>query len=67
MNEPDSDRVAFILFRISNPFQYRAALARLRVLEVAPANTALAQERARLELAVSRYLAMGDAAARSEH
>lgn len=60
MDELKSDHVAFILFRISNPFQYRAALARLRVLEDAPANSSMARERYQLEIAVSRYLAMGD-------
>lgn len=60
MDELASDRLTFILFRIENPFQYRAALARLRVLEGAPPNTPLAAERRQLELAVSRYLAMGE-------
>jgi len=60
MDELASDRLTFILLSIENPFQYRAALARLRVLEGAPANTPLAAERRQLELAVSRYLAMGE-------
>lgn len=59
MNDPTADRIAFLIFQVSNAAQYRAALARLRVIENAPANSPMAQERARLELAVSRYLAMG--------
>lgn len=59
MDNSKQDGVAFVFFRVTNPFEYRAALARLRALESAPPNSALAQERTRLELAVSRYLATG--------
>jgi len=62
MDESDADLFPAIVFRITNPSHYRAALARLRVLESAPSNSLGAIEGRQLELAVSRYLAMADTA-----
>lgn len=51
------DVVQYLHFQITSAVSFRAALARLRLLEGAKANTSAGRERDALELAVSRYLA----------
>lgn len=60
MDDQQADRDAFLFFRISNAHQFREALARARVLDRARADSPEGQERAALELAISRYLAAAE-------
>ncbi|HEV7335999.1 MAG TPA: hypothetical protein VGO06_08515 [Bosea sp. (in: a-proteobacteria)] len=64
MSDQDADRDSIPSHAVTNPHQFREALARVRVLEDAPANSLRGQERVTLELAISRYLATQDDAQR---
>ena len=57
MTDLDADRDSLPSHPVTNPHQFREALARVRVLEDAPAKSPRGQERVALELAISRYLA----------
>jgi hypothetical protein len=54
------------LIRISTPHEFRTALQRIRNLEPAPATSAAGLERAALEIAISRYLALQERTATSD-
>ncbi|KUL97340.1 hypothetical protein DK26_01325 [Bosea sp. WAO] len=58
--EQGSDAADRAVYIISTAAQYREAIARLRVLEGKPKSPPVARERDALELAVSRYLTLGD-------
>lgn len=58
--DQDTDGADRAVYIISTAAQYREAIARLRILEGKPKSTPVAQERYALELAVSRYLTLGD-------
>jgi hypothetical protein len=64
MTDPDADRDVLPSHTITNPHQFREALARVRVLEDAPDKSPKGQERIALELAISRYLATQEEAQR---
>ncbi len=58
--ESGHDAVHRVVFIISTATQYREAISRLRFLESAAKDSPIGRERDALELAVSRYLMLGE-------